>query len=132
MIYIVHNALPILLATLAGLVFGLGYDRLVRGGAATRLPSQIALITIVAELWFCAILAGALILAPPGKADAWTMALGSAVVIWIGFVMPALIVTLRYRTQTWRAALLDSGHWLGLMLVQAAVLHLIGVTAPHG
>ena len=83
----------------------------------------------IAEAWFAAILAGALILAP-AKAGSWTMALGSAVVIWIGFVMPALAVTLRYRGLPRRVVALDCGHWLGLMLVQAVVLKLIGLTAP--
>lgn len=127
MIYIVDNALPILIATLAGLVVGVVYDRL-RGG--TRRLGALALTAFIAELWLCAILAGALILAPADKGSAWTMALGSAFVIWIGFVLPSLVVTHRYRAQPWRIALSDSGHWLGVMLVQATVLQLIGLTQP--
>jgi len=58
------------------------------------------------------------------------MALGTAVVIWIGFVVPVLVVTLSYRGLPRRIVLLDGGHWLGLMLVQAVVLKLVGLTAP--
>jgi hypothetical protein len=83
----------------------------------------------VAQGWFAAILAGALILAP-AKAGDWTMALGSAVVIWIGFVVPVSIVTLRARQQRWSAALLDCLYWLVVMLVQAIVLKSWGLVPP--
>lgn len=133
MIYIVQNIVPILPATVAGLIFGALYDRLLgRAGApmeAAAIRSGLVLTAFVAEAWFAAILAGALILAP-AKAGNWTMALGTAVVIWIGFVMPVLVVTLRYHGLPRRVVLLDCGHWLGLMLVQAVVLKLVGLTAP--
>ena len=106
MIYIVQNAVPILLATLAGLLVGaLFHGR--RGYSA-----GLIITAFVAEFWFTAILAGALILAP-AKADPWVMAVGTAVVIWAGFVMPATVVM-----------------WLVTMSVQAAVLHAIGLAAP--
>ena len=132
MIYIVQNALPILAATLAGLAFAaLYYSVLGRTGEPGVRHYSVGLIVgdIVAEFWFAAILAGALILAPP-KADAWMMAIGSAVVIWIGFVVPALVVTLRHRGEEAKTVALDCGHWLGVMLVQAAVLHAIGLVPP--
>ena len=122
MIYIVDNAVPILLATLAGLAIGLGlYPGLRSVGGS--------LAVFVAEFWFAAILAGALILAPP-KANPWVMAIGTAVVIWIGFVVPALVVTLRARHVPAREMARDAGHWLAVMVVEAAVLHAVGLTAP--
>jgi hypothetical protein len=132
-IYIVQNIVPILIATIAGLAFGALYDRLFRqprgtGTAAAR-STGFVVTSFLAEAWFAAILAGALILAP-AKAGNWTMALGTAVVIWIGFVVPVLVVTLSYRELPRRVVLLDCGHWLGLMLVQAVVLKLVGLTAP--
>ena len=126
MIYIVLNAVPILLATLAGLIAGVALHRIAGGprpGAATLV------ITFLAQSWFAAILAGALILAPP-KAAAWVMAIGSAVVIWIGFVVPVTIVTLRQRGHSWRDILVDCGYWLGVMLVQALVLKSMGLVPP--
>ena len=122
MIYIAVNAVPILLATLAGLAVGLTVYpslRSVRG----------SLTTFIAEFWFAAILAGALILAP-AKADPWVMAIGTAVVIWLGFVAPALVVTLRARGVAAVAVARDVGHWLAVMVVEAAVLHAVGLTAP--
>ena len=127
MIYIVLNGAAILSATLAGLLFGVMYfgliDRSRIGGAASLV------LAFVAEAWLCAILAGALILAPP-KGSVWTMTLGSAFVIWLGFVVPSLAASYRFRGLPGRAALTDCGYWLGVMLVQAVVLRLIGLVPP--
>ena len=122
MIYIAHNATPILLATLAGLAVGLVlYPGLRSVGGS--------LAVFVAEFWFAAILAGALILAP-AKADPWVMAIGTAVVIWIGFVVPALVVTLRARGVAAGGMARDAGHWLAVMVAEAVVLHVVGLVAP--
>ena len=125
MIYIVQNAVPILLATLAGLIVGAAFYPVARRRAGWLATA------FVAEAWFAAILAGALILAP-AKADPWIMAIGTAVVIWIGFVVPALVVTLRARATTVAGVARDSAHWLVVMVVEAAVLHAVGLTAPIG
>ena len=130
MIYIALNAAAILAATLAGLALGALYGALLDGG---RKPAGIVAVTLAtafaAEFWLCAILAGALILAPP-KGGIWTMTLGSAFVIWLGFVVPALAASYRYRGLKLRAALVDCGHWLLVMLAQAAALRLIGLVPP--
>lgn len=132
MIYIVQNALPILAATIAGLAFAaVWYGFLGRTGepGVRHYGPGLIVTDFIAEFWFASILAGALILAP-AKADPWAMAIGTAVVIWIGFVVPALVVTLRHRGEgAWTVAL-DCGHWLGVMIVQAFVLKAIGLVAP--
>ena len=122
MIYIVLNAVPILLATLAGLAAGTLLHR-------QRHGAGFFVTAFVVQAWFAAILAGALILAPP-RADAWIMAIASAVVIWIGFVVPVTIVTLRHHRLAWRAVAVDCAYWLVVMLVQAVVLKSIGLVPP--
>ena len=135
MIYIVTNAYPILAATLAGLAFGVGYyflvDRAVTKSSSDGATNQtvLAALAFVAEAWFAAILAGALILAPP-EAGQWTMAIGSALVIWIGFIVPVLLVTHHTRALSTGAALTDCGHWLGVIIIQALVLQAIGLQLP--
>jgi hypothetical protein len=130
MIYIVLNAAAIFAATLAGLAFGAIYFAVLRGGRTQPAGIRVTLaIAFVAEFWLCSILAGALILAPP-KGGVWTMTLGSAFVIWLGFVVPALAASYRYRAIALRTTLVDCGHWLGVMLAQAAVLRLIGLVPP--
>lgn len=135
MIYIVQNALPIAAATGCGLAAGL----LVRGlsarvghaSAGSALTPGIIVAIVLAQAWLCAILAGALILAPP-EAGAWTMAIGSAVVIWIGFVVPATIVNHAQRGLSAGAITTDSLSWLAIMVVQAVVLKSIGLAPPTG
>lgn len=126
MIYILLNAGPILAATLAGLVIGWVYHRLV---GLPRAGIGLLVTVALAQAWFAAILAGALILAP-ARAGNWTMAIGSAVVIWIGFVVPVSVVTLRARQVGAGAVVADCLYWLVVMVAQAFILKSIGLVPP--
>lgn len=128
MIYTLLNWQPILAATLIGLAAGFGWWALTGG---LRLTAGLLAAALIAQGWLAAILAGALILAPP-QADRWTMGLGSAFIIWVGFVLPTIALTHRRRGLGAAATLADSAHWLIVMLVQAAVLILIGLSPPPG
>ncbi len=119
--YIVTNALAILLAGLAGLTPLLLAWR-------ERRPGAIAL-GFVASTWIAAIVAGALIVAPV-QADIWVVTIVTAVILWGGFIMPALLTTLRARGLMWPVALADAGIWLVALLLQAAVLRIVGLSAP--
>lgn len=133
MIYIVMNALPIAAATVCGLAAGLltrwlsGTIGRAKGGSG--LKPGVLLAIVLAQAWLCAILAGALILAP-SEAGAWTMAIGSAVVIWIGFVVPATVVNHAHRGLSIGAMTTDSLSWLAVMVVQSIVLKSIGLVPP--
>jgi hypothetical protein len=126
MIYILLNAGPILAATLAGLLIGWVYYRL---AGLPRAGVGLLVTVALAQAWFAAILAGALILAP-AKAGDWTMAIGSAVVIWIGFVVPVSVVTLRARQIGAGAVVADCLYWLVVMVAKAFVLKSIGLVPP--
>ncbi len=130
MIYILLNIRAIALATLGGLLVGALYKWI--GGDLAGAPASAApliLTAVVGEFWLTSILAGALILAP-ARSGPWVMAIGSAVVIWIGFVMPALLVTALSRGLSFGAGLADSGQWLVAMVAEAVILHLVGVAKP--
>lgn len=130
MIYIVLNGGAILAATAVGLMLGLVWQVLFdRGRTGGQGVAGTLLLAFVAEAWLCAILAGALILAPP-KGSVWTMTIGSAFVIWLGFVVPSLAASYRMRSLPVRAALVDCGYWLVVMLAQAVVLRVIGLVPP--
>jgi hypothetical protein len=132
MIYIWLNITAILLATLAGLAIGaVWYRDVLFPRTLGPKPRWMAIFATasLAEFWLACILAGALILAP-SQASVWTMTIGSAVIIWVGFVLPVIWATYALRKLGWRKALSDSGHWLAVMLVQAVVLRLIGLVAP--
>lgn len=127
MIYIWLNLVPILVATLAGLAVGALWLRLLAPPVAWN--ARLILTAILAEFWLAAILAGALILAP-SEAPKTVMALLTPVVIWAGFVLPALLVTHAVRGLPSRTALVDCAHWLVVTFVQAAVLHAMGLVPP--
>lgn len=126
MIYIWLNIGPISAAMLAGLAIGLVWTR----AAAMPMPGiRQSLVAAIALFWLAAILAGALILAPP-RAAPWTMALGSAFVIWIGFVLPVLAVSLSALRASTRMVVSVAGYWLVTMIVQAALMTATGLTPP--
>ena len=130
--YILGNVTSILLATAASLAIGVAYTRLTssrRTGSDGHSRVALLVLAFLAEFWLASILAGALILAP-AQANPWIMALASAVVIWIGFVCPTLLVTQRFRRESVVGSVLDCLHWLAAMVTQAAVLHAIGLVAP--
>ena len=122
MIYIALNAVPILVAALVSVALAFVWYR--------NPVAKTQLITLfLAQVWLAAILAGALILAPP-RGGVWTMTLGSAAVIWIGFVLPVIVGSYRLRDIAWRTVVTDAGYWLVAMLAQAAIMRLIGVVPP--
>lgn len=126
MIYILINLWPIAAATLLGITIGSVWLRL----SGTPLPGyRVFAGALFAEFWLASILAGALILAP-SQAGVWVMALGSAVVIWIGFVVPVLWVTFTAYGMSTGRALSASLHWLCVMVGQAIVMQWIGLSQP--
>lgn len=128
MIYILINLAPILVATGIGLLLGAAY-RAAFDRTAARITVPTMVVATLGLFWFAAILAGALILAPP-KAAPWIMAVGTAVVIWAGFVLPAVAITQSYRGARIRRIMRDSLFWLLTMTAQAVAMKLIGLTPP--
>lgn len=128
MIYILINVAPILVATAIGLLLGAGY-RATYDRHATPLSVPTLAIATLGLFWIASILAGALILAPP-KAAPWIMAVGSAVVIWAGFVLPVVAITQSYRCARGGQIARDTAFWLVTMVAQAVVMKLIGLAPP--
>jgi hypothetical protein len=142
-VYILENLFPIFLAALGSFVFGAVYfgvlakpwmsaAGITRGGAKAKGRAGSAAPMIwgfLAEFWIASILAGALILSPP-EAGPWAMAIGTAFILWIGFVFPSMLVNHRYEGRPWRLTLINGAHWLGVLVVQAVVLQSVGVEGP--
>jgi Protein of unknown function (DUF1761) len=89
------------------------------------MPMLLA-ITFVAQLLMAYVLAG--IIGHLG-ADRITMINGiiSGALVWLGFVATTLIVNHGYQGNSWSLTVIDGGHWLGVLLIQGAVIGLIGV-----
>lgn len=82
-------------------------------------------ITFLAQLVMATVLAAVIVMAAgatPGLADA----LGTAAVMWLGFVATSLLVNHTFQMQSRLLTLIDAGHWLGVLLIQGGVLAGIG------
>ena len=50
----------------------------------------------------------------------------SAALIWVGIVLTTQIVNHRFQGQPWSLTLIDSGHWLGVLIIQGVVIGAVG------
>jgi hypothetical protein len=51
----------------------------------------------------------------------------SGVFVWLGFVITVLVVNYGYQGAKRALTLIDGGHWLGVLLIQGAVIGWLGV-----
>ena len=128
----------VLVATIASFIFGgLWYGLFARrwmraahadGGAPPRsglTPMQFVII-FVAQLVMAWMLAGILLhITRGGIPLGMRTGLISAVLIWIGFVMTSLAASHALQGARFTLTLIDGGHWLGVLLIQSAVLVLM-------
>ena len=127
--YINLNLVPITLAAAVGLLIGLVHFLVSRPG--DRPGADFLIVSAIAEFWIACILAGALIVAPP-LAEPWVMALSTPVLIWLGFIVPTLMVNLRFRGMPGHMAAADALHWLFVLMAQAVMMQSIGLATPAG
>ena len=136
------NYVAVLLAALASFAFGAAwYGALAkawlaaRGAAAGPLalrrlgPIPMAyLIAFFAELVMAFMLAGILLhLAQGGLAPGPRNGLISAAFLWLGFVATTLVVNHAFQGAKSALTIIDGGHWLGVLLIQGAILGAWGI-----
>ena len=82
------------------------------------------IISFLGELFLAWVLAGLI-----GHMGAVTVsnALISAFTVWAGFMLVPMLVNHRYQMLPLRLTMIDSGHWLGVVLIQALIIGLFGV-----
>lgn len=83
-------------------------------------------ITIVAQLIMAWVLAGIIAHLGPGQVTLRN-GLISGAFCWLGFVVTTLAVNNGYQGNKWSLTAIDGGHWLGVLLIQGAVIGLMGV-----
>lgn len=93
--------------------------------AGRSMPFLFAL-TIVAQLVMAWALAGILGHLGPGQVTLRT-GLITAALCWLGFVMTTLVVNHGYQGSRWSLSAIDGGHWLGVLLIQGAIIGWMGV-----
>jgi Protein of unknown function (DUF1761) len=129
------------LAALAGFVFGgvwytvlgsrwmaaagLTKERIAAAGGQT--PGMLVL-TYVCQLVMAWMLAGLILhLAKSGLKATAISGMISAGFIWLGFIATTLIVSHRYQLRPWSLTVIDGLHWLGVLLIQGALLGRFGL-----
>jgi len=80
-------------------------------------------ITFIAQVVMAWMLAGLILhLAKAGVAANLRNGMITAAFIWLGFVATTLVVNHRFQMKSWALTLIDGGHWLGVLLIQGAIL----------
>jgi hypothetical protein len=94
----------------------------IKGGAARNAVPFI--VAFVAQLVMAFVLAGTM--AHMGAVTARSGVFTGAY-IWLGFVMTSLVVNHAFQRARPLLTLIDGGHWLGVLLIQGAIIGAIGV-----
>lgn len=127
--------LTILLAAVAGFLFGAvwygGFSRqwlAALGKSDEQLKATAGFatpmaITFVAQLVMAWMLAGILAhLLKGGVAIDVRNGMLSAAFLWLGFLAPALVSNHAFQGARRALTLIDAGHWLGVLLIQGAII----------
>jgi len=139
------NYLAVLVAALAGWVIGTGwYMSLAKqwvaahgktmeefkaqtdaanGTSQAWMPYLLAFIAEVIMAW---VLAGLLAHLGPGQTTVWN-GIVSAAFVWVGFVVTTVAVNNMFSMRKPMLSVIDSGHWLAVLVVMGIVLGLFGV-----
>ncbi len=130
------NILAILIAAIAGFAFGaVWYTALGKQWMAARglseaeakaktgrspVPFVISFVALLVMAWM---LSGILLhLARGGTAMSVRSGLVSGFFLWLGFVITTMAVNHAFQGERRTLTLIDGGHWLGVLLIQGAIL----------
>ncbi|MBS0241666.1 MAG: DUF1761 domain-containing protein [Proteobacteria bacterium] len=96
-----------------------------------RGPSPIPfVITLAAQILMAAMLAGLILHLSRGGIPATPKnGLITGFCIFLGFNGPAMVVNHQFQQQKFTLTLIDCGHWLGVLLIQGAILGMWGLAA---
>jgi hypothetical protein len=135
---------PVLIAAVASFMFGAAWygtlgrqwmaaagidaaDMKARQAAAGPIPLSY-IITFVALIVMAWMFAGVLLhLSLGGMAVSIRAGLISGFFLWFGFVMTSMTVNHAFQGARRSLTLIDGGHWLGVLLIQGAILGWWGV-----
>jgi hypothetical protein len=131
------NVLAILIAAVAGFAFGAAYYMSLSrqwlaavgktkeeiAGKRSATPFIVSIVALVVMAW---VLAGTVGHLGPGQV---TLKNGiiSALFIWVGFVATTLAVNNAYGGRKPMLSIIDGIHWLGVLVIQGAIIGAMGV-----
>jgi hypothetical protein len=131
------NYLAVLIAAVAGFAFGAVYYMTLSGPwlaaigmtkeqmAAKRSPTPF-IVTIVALLVMAWVLAGSIGHLGPGQVTVKNGII-SGLFLWLGFVITTLSVNYAFGQRKPMLTVIDGIHWLGVLVVQGAIIGAMGV-----
>ena len=130
------NVLAIVLAAAASFLFGGAWysglakpwqDALGKSEAEIkgRNMTMAMIVTVICQLVMAWVLAGIIGHLGPGQVTLRN-GLISGAFIWVGFVLMPLIVNHVFQGQKRMLTIIDAGHWLGVLLIQGAVIGFMG------
>ena len=80
-------------------------------------------VTFIAQLVMAWMLAGLILhLQKAGIAASLRSGMITAAFAWLGFIATTLVVNHQFQMKKTALTLIDGGHWLGVMLIQGAIL----------
>ena len=94
-----------------------------RGQPGAFLPFIYAFVAELAMAWALAGILGHL---GPGQVTVRNGAI-SALFLWLGFVIPTMLVNNSFAHRDWRLMLIDGGHWLAVLVLMGVIIGAIGV-----
>ena len=94
--------------------------------SAGRTMPMLFGMTIVAQLIMAWVLAGLIGHLGEGQVTAWNGLLSGAFV-WLGFVVTTMVVNHGYQGAKAGLTIIDGAHWLGVLLIQGAIIGALGV-----
>jgi len=127
------NYLAILIAAVAAYVWGAAYYMTLSkqwlAAVGIARPNRSAapfIISFVALLVMAFVLAGSIGHLGPGNVSIKNGII-SGVIIWAGFVATTVVVNNAYPGRKIMLSIIDSIHWLGVLVIQGAVIGAMGV-----
>jgi hypothetical protein len=138
MVFAGINYLAVLLAAVAAFAFGGAWygvlgkawiaalakpEAAVRSGPSMTFRLAIAAAALLVMAWMFAGIMGHL---GPGQVTL-TNGLISGFFLWLGFVLTTLVVNYVFQNQRWVLTVIDGGHWLGVLLIEGAIIGGLGV-----
>ncbi len=134
------NVLAILVAAIAGFVFGavwygalgkhwmaaLGKTEADIKGPSGKVSPLPFILAAIAQLIMAWVLAGIIGHLGPGQVTLRNGVI-SALFVWLGFVATTLVVNHGFSGAKRSLTLIDGGHWLGVLVIMGAVIGWFGV-----
>ena len=127
------NYLAVLIATLAAYAWGAAYYMTLSkqwlaavGLTEVKRSATPFVITFFALLVMAFVLAGSIGHLGPGNVTVKNGII-SGLILWAGFVVTTVFVNNAYPGRKYMLSIIDSLHWLGVLVIQGAVIGAMGV-----